>query len=175
LEVIVTIDSRKTKSQRNPFDWTYGVAVKANDLEEELTVCFSGHQIQAKKTRIEEKWITMLAVAAARAVRQLKLGHVSRLKLYVCKDLTCNTEKKRATLIAAVAETLRMPHSSIDAELVTRKNSKSGLELAEQYNRAHRAARGKVYTYCSPQEVEKVLEIVHRRWTLLSEWGKSFK
>jgi len=119
-----------------------------------------------EKTRIEEKWITMLTVAVASAVRQLKLGHASRLKLYVCEDLTCNIPKKLATLIAAVAETLRMPHSSISAEFVTRKSARNRLALAVWYIRAHRAAkRREVDMRCDPQEVEKVLKIVHHRWT----------
>jgi len=117
------------------------------------------------KTRIEEKWIAMLTVVVASVIRQLKLERAGRLKLYICQDLTCSIPKKLATLIAAVAEIMQVPSSSISAEFVTRKGSRSRLALAVRYNKAHRVARReKVDIYCNPQMVEKVLKIVHRMW-----------
>jgi hypothetical protein len=166
LEIEITVDARKRKSQRNPFDWIYGVVVKANNIEKGLVLDLSGQQFQIPaKTRIEEKWIAMLTVVVTTVVQQLGLRHADRFKLYVCQELTCSIPKKQATLIAAVAEMVQVPPLSVSAEFVTRKGSKSRLALAERYNKAHRnAKKEKADVHCNPQEVKRALRFVHRIW-----------
>ncbi len=166
-QVTLTIDAKKTGSQREPLGWTYGVAVKADDLEKKLTLCLSSHhQVRTpRKVSIEERWIAMLAVVVANTIRHLNLENIRRLKLYICQDLTCSILKKQAVLIQAVAEALKIPPPVVSVEFVTRKGSRSERAVAEQYKRAHQAAkRESIDAWCSPQEVESVLSLVHRGW-----------
>jgi hypothetical protein len=68
-------------------------------------------------------------------------------------------------LIHAVAETLKTPQSAISVEFVTRESSRSQRAIAEQYKRAHVAANREVIdVWCDPQEVERILSLVHRAW-----------
>jgi hypothetical protein len=166
-QVTITVDSRKKKgSQEEPLDWTYGVVAKVNSLEKRLTLRLSSYRIQTpRKVSVGEKWIAMLVAVIANVLRHLNLEHAERLKLYVCQDLSCSLLRKRAVLTHAIAETLKIPPLAISVEFVTKNESKSKRTIAEQYKRAHLTAnREKVDVWCDPQEVERILSLVHRAW-----------
>jgi hypothetical protein len=161
------VDSKKRRgSQEEPLSWTYGVVVKVNGLERRLTLRLSSYRVQTpRKVSAEEKWITMLVAVVANTLRHLNLKHAERLKLYVCQDLSCSLLRKQAVLIHAVAETLKTPQSAISVEFVTKDSSRSKRAIAEQYKRAHVAAnRKEIDVWCDPQEVERILSLVHRAW-----------
>lgn len=167
-QVTLTVDAKKrVGSQEEPLGWTYRVAVKADDLEKRLTLRLSSyHQVQIpRKVSIGEKWIAMLVVVVANTIRYLNLENVRRLKLYICQDLSCSILKKQVVLTQVIAEILKIPPPVISVEFVTRKSSRSKRVVAEQYKRAHQTARREgTDAWCSPQEVERVLSLVHRRW-----------
>lgn len=142
------------------------MVVKVNGLERRLTLRLSSYRVQTpRKVSTGEKWIAMLAAVVANVLRHLNLQHAERLKLYICQDLSCSLLRKQAVLTHAVTETLKIPSQAISVEFVTKKESKSKRTIAEQYKRAHlTASREKVDVWCDPQEVERILSLVHRAW-----------
>jgi hypothetical protein len=169
-QVTLTIDAKKTGSQSEPLSWTYGVAVKTENLEEVFTLHLTSHsKVQVpSNVYIAEKWIAMLAAAVTCTVKHLNIKNVKNIKLYICQDLSYSRElflKTQTVLIRTLSKIMNVPPQIINVEFVTRDSARTKRSVAEQYKRAHRAANKKdIDIFISPQEVKTTLSIVHSEW-----------
>jgi hypothetical protein len=166
-QVTLTIDAKKTGSQSEPLSWTYGVAVKTENLEEVFTLHLTSHsKVQVpSNVYIAEKWIAMLAAAVTCTVKHLNIKNVKNIKLYICQDLSCSILKTQTVLIRTLSKIMNVPPQIISVEFVTRKSARTKRSVAEQYKRAHQAANKKdIDIFFSPQEIKRTLSIVHSEW-----------